>query len=64
MSSNDDLGDLKQQAAAVGLTRLTDKHLQQLQRATARSQNNRANLQVELSVTDEPAHVFSLVEKG
>lgn len=64
MSENDDLGDLKQRAAAIGLTRLTDKHLQQLQRATARSQNNRANIQVELSIADEPAHVFSLVERG
>lgn len=64
MSDNDEPGDLKQRAAAIGLTRLSDKHLQQLQRATARSQNNRANIQVELSVADEPAHIFTLVEKG
>lgn len=64
MSEKDDLSDLKQRAAAIGLTRLTDKHLRQLRRATQRSQNNKATLQIELSVADEPAHVFSLVEKG
>jgi hypothetical protein len=64
MSENDDLSDLKQRAEAIGLTRLSDKHLQQLQRATARSRSNKANLQIELTVADEPAHVFSLTEKG
>jgi len=64
MSENDDLSDLKQRAEVIGLTRLTDKHLQQLQRATKRSRNNKAALQIELAVADEPAHVFSLVEKG
>lgn len=64
MSDNDDLGDLKQRAAAIGLTRLTDQHLRQLQRATERSRNNKATLQIELAVADEPAHVFTLAGKG
>jgi hypothetical protein len=64
MSDKDDLDDLKQRAAAVGLTRLTDMHLQQLQRATKRIRQQQANLTVALSVADEPAHVYSLVRKG
>lgn len=64
MSDNDDLGDLNLRAAAIGLTRLSDKHLRQLQRATERSRNNKATLQTELSVADEPAHVFTLAGKG
>ena len=64
MSDTDDLGDLKLRAAAVGLTRLTDKHLQQLQRATAQSKSNAAKLRIALTVADEPAHVFSLAGKG
>lgn len=64
MSDREDLTELKQQAESVGLTRLTDKHLQQLARATQRSRQIRANPKIELSVADEPAHVFSLVEKG
>jgi hypothetical protein len=64
MSDKDDLDDLKQRAAAVGLTRLTDMHLRQLQRATQRIRQQQANLRVALSVADEPAHVYSLVRKG
>jgi hypothetical protein len=64
MSDSDDLKELKQRAEAVGLTRLTDRHLEQLQRATARTQRNRATLQIPLSVADEPAHVYTLVRKG
>ena len=64
MSEQNDLDDLKQRAEAVGLTRLTDKHLQQLQRATERSRRQKANLTIPLSVADEPAHVFTLVRKG
>ena len=64
MSDTDDLKELKQRAEAVGLTRLTDKHLEQLKRATAGSKRHKANLKVELSVADEPAHVYTLVGKG
>jgi hypothetical protein len=64
MSNQDDLSTLKQRAEAAGLTKLTDKHLQQLQRATAARARSKANLTVDLTVADEPAHVFTLVEKG
>ena len=64
MSDANDLKDLKQRAEAAGLTRLTDKHLKQLQRATEGSKRHKTNLKIDLSVADEPAHVFSLVEKG
>lgn len=64
MSDHDDLSTLKQRAEAAGLTRLTDKHLQQLQRATATRARSKANLKLDLAVADEPAHVFTLVEKG
>jgi len=61
MSDSDDLSKLRRRAEAVGLTRLTDDHLRQLQRGTAANQRHKANLKVELSVADEPAHVFTLV---
>jgi hypothetical protein len=64
MSESDHLKELKQRAADVGLTRLTDRNVEQLQRATQRSQKSTANLQVPLSVADEPAHIFTLVRKG
>lgn len=64
MSDKDNLDDLKQRAAAVGLTRLTDKHLQQLQRASKRAEERKAVLTVPLTVADEPAHVYTLVRKG
>jgi len=59
-----DKDDLKQRAAAVGLTRLTDKHLQQLERASQRIRQQKEYLTVPLSVADEPAHVYTLVRKG
>ncbi|MEM9682416.1 MAG: hypothetical protein AAF942_04040 [Pseudomonadota bacterium] len=64
MTDTTDLADLKKRAEAAGLTRLTEEHLKQLQRATQGMQRHKENLRVELEVSDEPAHVFSLVEKG
>jgi hypothetical protein len=64
MSDSDDLKSLRQRAESAGLTKLTDAHLEQLQRATAANLRAKANLKVALSVADEPSHVFSLVEKG
>jgi hypothetical protein len=61
MASNEqDLAQLKQRAAAIGLTCLTDAHLEQLQRAAAGIGKRKAQLTIPLSVADEPAHVFSL----
>jgi hypothetical protein len=61
MASNDtDLSELKRRAEAVGLTRLTAAHLEQLQRATASIGKMKAKLSDDLTVADEPAHVYSL----
>ncbi len=61
MASNDkDLSELKRRAEAVGLTRLTPAHLEQLQRATASIGKMKATLPDELTVADEPAHVYAL----
>ena len=61
MASDDkDLAELKRRAEAVGLTRLTTAHLEQLQRATASMEKMKAKLTESLTVADEPAHVYSL----
>ena len=60
---DDDLkpADLKKMAAEVGLTKLTEEHLQQLLRATNAARAHRARLGGSvLGPADEPAHVFSL----
>jgi hypothetical protein len=60
--SDQDLAKLKERAAAVGLTRLTDAHLAQLKRAAEANAKNKARLTEALTVADEPAHVFSLTK--
>jgi len=51
--------DIRSMASDIGLTRLTDEHLQQLLKATRTAQARRAALPVaRLVATDEPAHVF------
>jgi hypothetical protein len=53
------LDELRAMAADIGLTRLTDEHLQQLLKATRTAQARRAALPVaRLVPADEPAHVF------
>ena len=64
MTDSTDLADLRKRAEAAGLTRLTEEHLKQLQRAIQGTARHKENLRVELEISDEPAHVFSLVEKG
>jgi len=55
------LTEIRSMAAEIGLTRLTDEHLQQLQRATQTARSRRASLPVATLVpADEPAHVFGL----
>ena len=55
------LEELRRMAAEAGMNRLTDEHLQQLQRATKAAGARRAALRTEtLEVADEPAHVFRL----
>jgi len=53
------LEEIRGMAAAIGLTRLTEEHLQQLLRATQAARARRAALPIAtLSPADEPAHVF------
>jgi hypothetical protein len=59
-SKEQDLAQLKLRAEAIGLTCLTDAHLEQLQRAAVSIGKRKALLTMPLTVADEPAHVFSL----
>ena len=55
------LEDIRRMSADIGLTHLTQAHLEELLRATQASQTRRAKLPIdELVYADEPAHVFSL----
>ena len=55
------LDEVRRMAADIGLTRLTDEHLQQLLRATKAARARRAALPLgDLTPADEPAHVFRL----
>jgi hypothetical protein len=52
---------IRAMAAEIGMTRLTDEHLQQLMRATKAAQARRNLLKVHtLGPADEPAHVYRL----
>jgi len=58
------LEEVRAMAAEIGLTRLTEEHLQQLLRATLAARARRAALPIAtLSAADEPAHVFRLEER-
>jgi tRNA U55 pseudouridine synthase TruB len=60
-NENLSLDEVRKLAADIGLTRLTDAHLQELQRATNGARARRATLNHDtLSYADEPSHVFSL----
>jgi hypothetical protein len=55
------LEEVRRMAAEIGLTRLSDEHLQQLVRATNASRARRTKLRIQgLTPADEPAHVFRL----
>ena len=59
MMNEIDIEEMRRMAAAIGLTRLDDEHLQQLLRATKAAQQRRAALPAAgLVPADEPAHVF------
>ena len=61
MANEVTLEDVRRMAADVGLTRLSDEHLQELLRATKTAQARRAAMpKVDLTPADEPAHVFRL----
>jgi hypothetical protein len=53
------LDEVRRMAAEIGLTRLTDEHLEQLRNATRIARARRATLPVaSLVPADEPAHVY------
>ena len=52
--------EIKRLAAEIGMTRLSEEHLQQLLRATKAARARRNSLQAELGPADEPAHVYTL----
>ena len=55
------LDEIRRMAAEIGLSRLTDGHLQELLRATRTARARRAALPfANLVPADEPAHVFQL----
>ncbi len=55
------LDEVRRMAAEIGMTRLTDEHLEQLVRATKTARARRAALPIaEITPADEPAHVFRL----
>ncbi len=55
------IDEVRRMAAEIGMTRLTDEHLQELLRATRIARARRAALAVaNLGPADEPAHVFRL----
>ena len=55
------LDEIRALAADIGLTRLTDQHLQQLHKATRIARARRASLPLSSLVpADEPSHVYRL----
>ena len=55
------LDEVRRMAADIGMTRLTDAHLEQLLRATRTARARRASLAIAtLTPADEPMHVFRL----
>lgn len=55
------IDEVRKLAADIGLTRLSDEHLQQLQRATNAARARRAVLKNDtLTYADEPSHMFNL----
>jgi hypothetical protein len=58
------LEEVRVMAAQIGLTRLTDAHLQELLRAIRVARARRAALPIAtLRPADEPAHVFRLEDR-
>jgi len=58
------LTELKKQAAEIGLTKLTDAHLAQLDRATAGSRQRKTQMPDDIHFYDEPAHINRASEEA
>jgi hypothetical protein len=60
-TENLSIDDVRKMAADIGMTRLTDAHLQELLRATNAARARRSVLQNDtLTYADEPSHLFNL----
>jgi hypothetical protein len=65
MANEVTLEDVRRMATDVGLTRLTDQHLQELLRATKTAQARRAAMpKSDLTPADESGHVFRLDKRS
>ena len=59
------IDEVRKMAEDIGMTRLSEEQLQELLRATLASRARRTALRTAtLSLADEPAHVFSLVDRS
>ena len=58
------IDQVRKLAAEIGMTRLTDEHLQQLLRATKAARGRRDALTANLGPADEPAHIYTLDTGG
>jgi hypothetical protein len=58
------MADIRDTARALGLDRLTDAHLVQLERAAANMKRHTDRLPADLTPADEPAHIYPAQERG
>jgi len=52
------MADIRETARALGLDKLSDAHLPQLERALANAKRHTDRLPADLGASDEPAHVY------
>ena len=57
------MSDSRERARALGLDKLADEHLAQLERAGAAMKRHVERLPKNLTVADEPAHIFQARER-
>lgn len=55
---------IRETARALGLDKLTDEHLAQLERAMANAKRHTDRLPADLATADEPAHIYQAAERG
>jgi hypothetical protein len=59
-----DLDEVKKRATEIGLTNLTDNHLEQLGKADKGTQERLRRIPSDLHMYEEPAHTFRADEEG
>ena len=58
------MNDIRERARALGLDKLSDEHLAQLERAMAGMKRHIERLPRDLTLANEPAHVYQAKERG